>query len=140
MLQQDITKNLVIATGLQYSARDFVNAAAKKLDMQIRGEGRGRCGLRCQWQVYRGCASQILSSDRSGNPSWGPWRSQRKTWQGAEAAFNELVAKMVRADLQSAGRDELVKRYGYKAITATNKYINASLNACLIIETSKSIN
>ncbi|MBZ0128225.1 MAG: GDP-mannose 4,6-dehydratase, partial [Rhodobacteraceae bacterium] len=41
MLQQDQAEDFVIATGVQYSVRDFVNAAAKELGMTIRWEGQG---------------------------------------------------------------------------------------------------
>jgi GDPmannose 4,6-dehydratase len=41
MLQQDQPEDFVIATGVQYSVRDFVNAAADELGMKIRGEGSG---------------------------------------------------------------------------------------------------
>src|SRR6476661_1684933 len=41
MLQQDQPEDFVIATGVQYSVRDFVNAAAKELGIQIRWEGAG---------------------------------------------------------------------------------------------------
>ena len=41
MLQQDKPEDFVIATGVQYSVRDFVNAAAKELGMTIRWEGEG---------------------------------------------------------------------------------------------------
>jgi GDPmannose 4,6-dehydratase len=41
MLQQDQPEDFVIATGQQYSVRDFVNAAAAELGMEIRWEGQG---------------------------------------------------------------------------------------------------
>jgi len=41
MLQQDQPEDFVIATGEQYSVRDFVNAAAEELGMKIRWEGEG---------------------------------------------------------------------------------------------------
>src|SRR5450759_1003865 len=41
MLQQDKPEDFVIATGVQYSVRDFVNAAAQELDMEIRWQGQG---------------------------------------------------------------------------------------------------
>ena len=41
MLQQEKPEDFVIATGIQYSVRDFVNAAAQELGMQIRWEGSG---------------------------------------------------------------------------------------------------
>ena len=41
MLQQDKPDDFVIATGIQYSVRDFINDAAEELDMKIRWEGEG---------------------------------------------------------------------------------------------------
>ncbi len=41
MLQQDEPDAFVIATGVQYSVRDFINAAAEGLEMKIRWEGKG---------------------------------------------------------------------------------------------------
>ncbi|MDO9206602.1 GDP-mannose 4,6-dehydratase, partial [Methylotenera sp.] len=41
MLQQEVAEDFVIATGVQYSVRDFVNAAAKELDMNIIWQGTG---------------------------------------------------------------------------------------------------
>jgi GDPmannose 4,6-dehydratase len=41
MLQQEQPEDFVIATGVQYSVRDFVNAAAKELGMEISWEGEG---------------------------------------------------------------------------------------------------
>jgi GDPmannose 4,6-dehydratase len=41
MLQQEKPEDFVIATGVQYSVRDFVNAAADELAMKIRWEGEG---------------------------------------------------------------------------------------------------
>ena len=44
MLQQEKLEDYVIATGVQHSVRDFVNASAKALDMEIRWEGEGEEG------------------------------------------------------------------------------------------------
>src|ERR1700710_1555621 len=41
MLQQDTAEDFVIATGVQYSVRDFVEAAARELGLAIRWEGSG---------------------------------------------------------------------------------------------------
>ncbi|WP_428025461.1 GDP-mannose 4,6-dehydratase, partial [Arcobacter sp.] len=41
MLQQTEAEDYVIATGQQYSVRDFVNAAAKELDIQVEWSGKG---------------------------------------------------------------------------------------------------
>src|SRR6056300_535145 len=41
MLQQEKPEDFVIATGKQYSVRDFINEAAKNLDMKIEWRGSG---------------------------------------------------------------------------------------------------
>lgn len=41
MLQQEKLEDFVIATGVQYSVRDFVNAAEHELELQIHWEGSG---------------------------------------------------------------------------------------------------
>jgi GDPmannose 4,6-dehydratase len=41
MLQQEKPEDFVIATGKQYSVRDFINEAAKNLDMKIEWRGKG---------------------------------------------------------------------------------------------------
>ncbi len=41
MLQQDKPEDFVIATGVQYSVREFVNLAAKELGIQITWQGHG---------------------------------------------------------------------------------------------------
>ena len=59
MLQQEEPDDFVIATGKQYSVRDFVVAAASLLDMKIewRGRGRRRSRHRCRDAVARSCGS-----------------------------------------------------------------------------------
>ena len=41
MLQNDHPKDYVIATGIQYSVREFVSMAAERLDMKITWDGKG---------------------------------------------------------------------------------------------------
>src|ERR1700677_4817882 len=41
MLQQERPEDYVIATGVQYSVRDFIDAAAKEIGINIRWEGEG---------------------------------------------------------------------------------------------------
>ena len=47
MLQQSEPTDLVIATGVQYSVREYINEAARVLDMQLewRGEGQAECAF-----------------------------------------------------------------------------------------------
>ncbi len=118
MLQQETPEDFVIATGVQYSVRDFVNAAAKELGMEIRWEGRGvdekgynangKCIVAIDPRYFRPAEVETLLGD--------PTKAKEKLGWTPKTTFDELVAEMVREDLKSAERDELVKHHGYKAM------------------------
>ncbi len=124
MLQQDKPEDFVIATGEQYSVRDFVDAAAAELGMSIRWEGAG-VDEKGYWvngptsharlpmvqvdpRYFRPTEVETLLGDAS--------KAREKLGWTPRTRFAELVAEMVREDLKSAERDELVKRHGYKAM------------------------
>jgi len=120
MLQQDKPQDFVIATGVQYSVRDFVNAAAKELDMQLRWEGSG-VDEKCYWaqgpkdtpivavdpRYFRPTEVETLLGDAT--------KARTKLGWTPRTRFEDLVAEMVREDLKSAERDELVKHHGFHA-------------------------
>jgi len=117
MLQQEVPEDFVIATGKQYSVRDFVAAAGTLLDLQIewRGEGvdevgvdaaTGRELIRVDPRYFRPTEVDSLLGDPT--KAW-----QRLGWR-AEVTFPELVAEMVKSDLELAKRDALVTKEGYK--------------------------
>lgn len=117
MLQQEQPEDFVIATGAQYSVRDFVNEAAKELDIFIRWEGlgieekgydqNGNCIVSVDPRYFRPTEVETLLGD--------PTKAMQKLGWAPKITFNELVQEMVREDLKSAERDELVKRHGYYA-------------------------
>jgi len=127
MLQQDKPEDFVIATGVQYSVRDFVNAAANELGMQIRWEGTGveevgllstqhsvlstsgstRTIVRVDPRYYRPTEVETLLGD--------PTKAKEKLGWTPRTSFKDLVCEMVREDLKSAERDELVKKHGFQA-------------------------
>ena len=136
----------VIATGVQYSVRDFVNAAAKELGMAIRWEGQGvdEKGYLVKGTSHKGqvtsnpqdasslatCNLQLATGDRpivAVDPRYfrptevetllgDPSKAKNKLGWTPKISFDELVAEMVREDLKAAERDELVKKHGYKAM------------------------
>ena len=119
MLQQDKPEDFVIATGVQYSVRDFVNAAAEELGIKIRWEGKGvdekgfdvatgKCIVQVDPRYFRPTEVDTLLGD--------PTKAKEKLGWTPKVKFKELVAEMVREDLKSAERDELIKRHGYKAM------------------------
>jgi GDPmannose 4,6-dehydratase len=115
MLQQDVAEDFVIATGVQYSVRDFVNAAANELSMTIRWEGKGvdekgydasgKCIVQVDPRYFRPTEVETLLGD--------PTKAKEKLGWTPKTSFQELVSEMVREDLKSAERDELVKKHGY---------------------------
>jgi len=125
MLQQDQPEDFVIATGVQYSVRDFVSAAAMELGMNIRWEGTG-VDERGYWSTtfdgevterqvvavdpryFRPAEVETLLGDAS--------RARAKLGWSPRTSFNALVKEMVHEDLKHAQRDELVKKHGYAAL------------------------
>lgn len=117
MLQQDKPEDFVIATGVQYSVRDFVNAAAMEIGIAITWKGQGveetgtdqdgRVIIRVDPAYFRPTEVETLLGD--------PSKAKEKLRWMPKISFKELVSEMMREDLKSAERDELVKRHGYVA-------------------------
>ena len=117
MLQQEQPEDYVIATGVQYSVREFVAAAAKEMGITVRWEGAGvdekgydaggRCIIAVDPRYFRPTEVETLLGDAT--------KAREKLGWVPETSFDALVAEMVQADLRQAERDELVKRHGYSA-------------------------
>jgi len=118
MLQQNQPADFVIATGVQHSVRDFVDAAAEELGLRIRWEGngvdevgieinRGATIVRVDPRYFRPTEVESLLGDAT--------RAREKLGWVPKIGFKKLVAEMVREDLKAAERDELVKRHGFAA-------------------------
>ena len=124
MLQQDKPEDFVIATGVQYSVRDFVRAAAEELGMRLRWEGKGidekayliepnvpdRVVVAVDPRYFRPAEVETLLGDAT--------KARQQLGWKPKITFEELVREMTREDLVSAQRDELVKVHGYKALDA----------------------
>ncbi len=126
MLQQDQPEDFVIASGIQYSVRDMVDASANELGIKLcwRGEGAEEVGMvaslpegsclspdqvivRVDPHYFRPTEVQTLLGD--------PSKAREKLGWVAKTSFQELVSEMVRSDLDDARRDEIIKRHGFKA-------------------------
>lgn len=115
MLQQSHPEDFVIATGVQYSVRDFVNAAAKELGMSITWQGQGveekgydhngKCIVQVDPRYFRPTEVETLLGDAT--------KAREKLGWTPKISFETLVQEMVREDLRIAERDELVKKHGY---------------------------
>jgi len=117
MLQQDQPEDFVIATGVQFSVREFVTLAARELGIEIRWVGsgvdekgcdaNGRCIVAVDPRYFRPTEVETLLGDAT--------KAHAKLGWKPRVTFEELVTEMVREDLRSAERDELIKRHGYTA-------------------------
>jgi GDPmannose 4,6-dehydratase len=116
MLQQDNAEDFVIATGKQHSVREFVVAAASELGMQIRWEGKGgkEVGIdnsraepivRVDPHYFRPTEVESLLGDSS--------KARVKLGWEPKIHLQDLVAEMIKVDLEAAERDALVKKHGY---------------------------
>lgn len=103
MMQQEKPEDYVIATGIQHSVRDFVNAAAKELDMEIvwRGKGlnevavyEGKEIVKIDPAYFRPAEVDTLLGDAS--------KAKQKLNWSPKVTFTDLVAEMVQADLKQA--------------------------------------
>jgi GDPmannose 4,6-dehydratase len=117
MLQQAEPEDFVIATGTQYSVRDFVLAAGSLLGMTIEWQGEGvnevgidtasgRTLVRVDPRYFRPTEVETLLGDAT--------KAKEKLGWVAEVTFPELVADMVESDLQVAKRDAMVAKEGYQ--------------------------
>ncbi len=129
MLQQDQPEDFVIATGVQYSVRDFVNAAASGTGHhpalgrgRHRGSGHNRRPA-ANSKLKTKNSKSVTSSPRlipatSAPPKWKPCsaiptKAKEKLGWVPQTTFQELVSEMVRGDLEEAKRDELCRSHGF---------------------------
>jgi GDPmannose 4,6-dehydratase len=117
MLQQEQPRDYVIATGRQYSVRDFVNRCAELLDIQLTWNGsgveekavdkHGKVLVAVDPRYFRPTEVETLLGD--------PSKAKRELGWEPATSFDELVREMVESDLNAAERDALVVRHGYDA-------------------------
>jgi GDPmannose 4,6-dehydratase len=117
MLQQDQPEDFVIASGVQYSVRQFVEAAAAELGMSVAWQGTGtaekgldadgKCVIAVDSRYFRPTEVETLLGD--------PSKAKAQLGWAPKTSFAELVREMVQEDFKSAERDELVKKSGFSA-------------------------
>jgi GDPmannose 4,6-dehydratase len=117
MLQQEKPQDFVIATGQQYSVREFVQRCATLLEMDLTWSGSGvdekavdKAGnivVAVDPRYFRPTEVETLLGDAS--------KAQRELGWTPRTGFDELVREMVECDLKAAERDALVRRHGFDA-------------------------
>ena len=117
LLQQDTAEDYVVATGVQYSVRQFVEAAARELGIELswRGHGvdevgvdtSGRTVVAVDPRYFRPAEVETLLGDAT--------RARERLGWRPRTDFAALVREMAQEDLRSAERDELVRRHGFRS-------------------------
>ena len=117
MLQQEKPQDYVIATGQQYSVREFVQRCAKLLELDLTWSGSGleekavdKAGnvvVAVDPRYFRPTEVETLLGDAS--------KAKRELGWEPRISFDELVREMVESDLKAAERDVLVRRHGFDA-------------------------
>jgi len=114
MLQQDKPEDFVIATGKQYSVRQFIEWTATELGMPLRWEGGGvdevgywgdKPVVRIDPRYFRPTEVETLLGD--------PSKAKDKLGWVPEITAREMCAEMVSEDLGQAKRAALLKNHGF---------------------------
>ena len=119
MLQQDKPEDLVIATGVQYSVREFVNAVATELGLPLKWSGSGldematddagKVRVAVDALYFRPTEVETLLGDAT--------KARTKLgWQPA-TDFAQLVSEMTAADLQEAKQIALSQAHGFPTLS-----------------------
>ncbi|HEX7435963.1 MAG TPA: GDP-mannose 4,6-dehydratase, partial [Caldimonas sp.] len=127
MLQQDQPEDFVIATGVQYSVRRFVEMAAAELGITLKFSDTGESEIGTIAKVQGSKASckpgdvVVKVDPRYFRPTevatllGDASKAKAKLGWAPKIALPELVREMVEADYSSARRDSLVKEAGFQA-------------------------
>ncbi|MBF9046454.1 GDP-mannose 4,6-dehydratase [Rhodobacterales bacterium LSUCC0031] len=118
MLQQEQAEDFVIASGVQYSVRDFVDRAANELGIKLKWSGSGvdekgydelgRCVVEVDPRYFRPAEVETLLGDAT--------KAKQKLGWVPQISFAELVTEMVQADLHEAEFEVQVQKSGHKAL------------------------
>jgi GDPmannose 4,6-dehydratase len=125
MLQQDKPEDFVVATGVQYSVREFITWAAQELGVELRFEGRGVEEKGVVERVTSNLASAVKPGDiivridpRYFRPAevetllGDPTKAKEKLGWVPRITAREMCAEMVAEDFKSASRHRLLREHG----------------------------
>lgn len=117
MLQQAQPRDFVIASGIQYTVREFVEKTFAQLDLAVewRGSGleehavdsQGRRIVAVDPRYFRPTEVETLLGDSS--------LARKELGWEARTSFEDLVREMVSSDLRAAEREALLKKHGLEA-------------------------
>ena len=125
MLQQEVPEDYVIATGLQYSVREFITWSARELGIDLEFSGTGTEEIATVTAVTSDMAPNVKVGDvvmridpRYFRPAevetllGDPSKAKTQLGWEPEITVQEMCAEMVAEDLKSARRAALLKEHG----------------------------
>ena len=118
MLQQEAPEDFCIATGVQYSVREFVTFAWGHIDREIRWEGEGldeKGYDRDSGELIVAVDPRYFRPTEVDNLLGDASRAREKLGWSPRIMLHEMVAEMMEHDLDLAKRDALVKEHGFSA-------------------------
>jgi len=114
MLQQEKPDDFVIATGVQYSVRQFIEKTAYAMGMKLRWEGAGvsevgywnnQPVIKIDPRYFRPTEVETLLGD--------PTKSKQKLGWVPEITLDQMIEEMAAADLAQAKKYALLKKHGF---------------------------
>lgn len=134
MLQQDKPEDFVIATGVQFSVRQFIDFTATRLGISLRWEGSGVSERGVVASVEGNKAPAVKVGDvlvevdpRYFRPAevetllGDPAKAKNKLGWTPKITLQEMVDEMVDVDLEAARRHALLKQHGYDVQISTER-------------------
>jgi GDPmannose 4,6-dehydratase len=134
MLQQDKPEDFVIATGVQYTVREFIQKSAKQLGITLQFEGKaegekaivakiesdqapalkvGDVIMQIDPHYYRPTEVETLLGD--------PTKAKEKLGWVPEITLDEMIKEMVASDLEKAKQHALLQKHGYSVAVGKEK-------------------
>ncbi len=111
MLQQEEPEDYVVATGVQYTVREFIEFAAKAIDIKITWEGQGvdekgydengDCIVEVDPNYFRPTEVESLLGD--------PTKAKEKLGWAPKTSLDEMITEMMQADMKAAENELLLK-------------------------------
>ncbi len=119
MLQQEKPRDFVIATGEQYSVREFVKRCAALLELELTwlGSGVDEKALDAEGNVVVAVDPRYFRPTEVETLLGDPAKAKRELDWHPRTSFDGLVQEMVEADLNTAKRDALAVAHGFDAFT-----------------------
>lgn len=117
MLQQSKPQDFVIATGHQYSVREFVQRCAKRLEIDLtwHGSGINEKAMDKQGNVIVAVDPRYFRPTEVETLLGDPSKAHHELGWTPRTSFDQLVEEMVDADFKAAQRDALVRDHGFDA-------------------------